>query len=531
MSRHRVARQFQAGSVILAVVLSALLLVAGYFGYRAYAFYSQNVAPVVASVTKVVGGLNPYTVTNDRAEIATWLKSSFRIDPPQGYVGAFGLNIALLGQQQFQLMALIPKDAKPSDIFEGGRNEIRFNPGASTIFLAAQASQINRDEMRDAIAKMVGGKGQSEPMKEVFIEAGGRKVAAYRGATESHGAWNTVVFVFLDEGRLLFAAGPQDRFNEAALVATLASVVATHPANALLYQHVKAEAAVAAPRADPCGIQGLDGDFEIVVISVHKGSKPLDLTIDTRAGDVTQEEVVVGTTPKPVVLILMGYDPIVWNIGQTEGARIAGVLAHGYYRQAVIGLPKDTPLTMYSGFDGPNACQSVRASSPGGNQYVVAERRIRELFGRGIGTFMNQKGGARFVVGTVTGDVIHSPDVTLKSIALPDSVMPGGARGLERLVKEQSIRHATDEEVERWLQGSAQRKGMTLEAIKREMNWRLGNDHVYVVLNSFDLPDGLGGANARTFILPAGTERPGGPQGHNTFLQMDGYQCYGVGCR
>ena len=55
-------------------------------------------------------------------------------------------------------------------------------------------------------------------------------------------------------------------------------------------------------------------------------------------------------------------------------------------------------------------------------------------------------------------------------------------------------------------------------------------DTVYVVLRDFDLPPGLSGSNARTFILPPGATRPGGPQEHNTFLAMDGFQCYGVGC-
>jgi len=52
----------------------------------------------------------------------------------------------------------------------------------------------------------------------------------------------------------------------------------------------------------------------------------------------------------------------------------------------------------------------------------------------------------------------------------------------------------------------------------------------YVVLKPFDLPAGLAGAAAPTFILPVGALRPGGPQGHGTFLPMENFQCYGVGC-
>jgi len=536
VKRTSFAKTRQTGGGTLTVILAVALVAAAYFGYRAYSFYRENVAPVVADVSKVAAGvakvaagLNPYTLTKDPNEVAQWLKTSFGIAPPGGYVGAFGLNVEMLGQKQMQLMALIPEGARPSDIFEGGRNEIRFNPGSSTIFLAAHFDRADRDEMRDAIARMVGGDGQSEPLKEVFLEAGGRKVAAYRGTAQSYGAWNKVVFVFLDEGRLFHAAGPKDSFDEEALDSALTALVTTHPANELLYQHPKPDAIVA-PRSDPCGIPGLDGDFDVVVVSVHRGSTPIDIAIDKSGHDVHREEVVVGRTAKPVVLVLMGYDPIVWNVGQAEGARIAGVLAEGHYRQAVIGLPKSTRLTTYSTSDGANACQYFRTEKADGSEYPAVQRRIRELFGRGIDLFLNKKAGGRFVVGDVSGDVTYAPDLTLTSVALPGDVLPGGKRGLDRLVKERAIRSATDEEVAKWVKGAAERLGQPPDKYRRSMDWRLGRNDVYVVLKEFDLPEGLAGANARTFILPAGAPRPGGPQGHCTFLQMEGFQCYGVGC-
>ena len=105
------------------------------------------------------------------------------------------------------------------------------------------------------------------------------------------------------------------------------------------------------------------------MVSVYKGSTPLDIAIDKSGHDVTREEVVVGAMPKPVVLLLMGYDPIVWNVGQTADANIVGVLAQGYHRQAVIGLPKTVPLVTYSSEDGPNACRYfVRRAPPMGRR-------------------------------------------------------------------------------------------------------------------------------------------------------------------
>ncbi|MDH4181257.1 MAG: hypothetical protein OEV46_04545 [Betaproteobacteria bacterium] len=536
MTAKSVARTGQAGGAMLTLVAVVALLALAYIGYRALGFYRENVAPFVADASNVVSrvastarSLNPYKVTKDPDEVAQSLRTSFGIAPPEGYVGAFGFSVELLGEKHMQLVALIPKGAKASDIFEGGRGEIRFSPGASTIFLAAQSRRSDRNEVREAIAGMTGGDGQTEPLQPVYIQAGGRKVAAYRGTAQSYGAWNTVVFVFLDEGRLFYAAGPKASFDEQALERALTALVSAHPANELMYQHQKADA-VAAPRSDPCGIPGLAGDFDVVVVSVRRGSTPLDVALDQSGHDVAREDVVIGTTPKPIVLVLMGHDPIVWNVGRTEGARIAGVLAEGMYRQVVIGLPKSTPLSTYSTSDGPNACQHFTAERPDSSEYRAVQRRIRELFGRGIGTFLNKKAGGHFLVGEANGDIAYSPDVTLKSVALGDNVLPGGTRGIERLLSQRAIRPATDEDIAAWVKGAAQRLGQPADQYRGRINWRLRKDDTYVVLQPFDLPAGLAGANARTFILPIGAQRPGGPQGHCTFLQMEHFQCYGVGC-
>lgn len=384
--------------------------------------------------------------------------------------------------------------------------------------------------MREAISKMLGGDAQTEPLQPVFIEAGGKRVAAYVGGAQNYGARNKLVFVFLDDGRLFHAAGPANGFDEAALVRALAAIVAAHPANELLYTHPKADT-VMKPANDPCGIAGLPDDFEVVMISVSRGSTPLDVTLDKSGRDVAREEIVVGATPKPIVLILSGNDPIVWNVGQAVGARIAGILAEGVYRQAVIGIPKTTRITSYSSADGPNACRYFHAERGQTADYKAADRRVRELFGRNIGTFMDRKGGARFEVGEVSGDVAYAPDRTLASVALPADVLPGGQKGIDRLVKQKALRPASDEDIDAWVKGAAQRAGQPMDAYRRRMAPFLRSENAYVVLRSFELPEGLEGAHSRTFLIPAGADRPSGRPGHNTFLTMEGFQCSGPGCQ
>ena len=44
------------------------------------------------------------------------------------------------------------------------------------------------------------------------------------------------------------------------------------------------------------------------------------------------------------MLILADHKPSIWDIGWTEDTEIIGVFATGYHRQAVAGLPKETPI-------------------------------------------------------------------------------------------------------------------------------------------------------------------------------------------
>lgn len=517
----------RGGAVVWVIVVIALLA-AAIFGHRALELYNTKVAPAVAQVSKAVGfvkrHLPSYGLTRDPGEVATALQSILGIAPPAGYVGAFGFKFTILDRSS-QLVALLPEGVPAEQVFEGGRGEIRFNAGSHTIFIAARSAATDREAMQAEVAGMVND-AQFEPLRPVFIEAGGRRVAAYTGFAENYGTRNKLVVVFLDDGQLLHAAGPADRFDEAALGRVLAAIVAAHPANKLLYEHPPVETTVGA-RNDPCGIPGLPAEFDVVAISARRGSVPLDVAIDQSGQDVAREDVVVGVTPKPVVLVLMGEDPIVWNVGQAQGATIAGILAVGLHRQAVIGVPTATRVTSYSTADGPNACPHFRAERADDR---VAAKRVRELFGRGFSVLLTRKPGQHFVVGEVAGAVTYAPDVTLASVTLPDHVLPGGRQGIARLVREKAIRPATEEDVEAWIRGAAGRKGRSVEEVRRQINWRVHRDSTFVVLRDFDLPNGLFGANSRTFIIPVGASRPGGPQGHCTFLTLDGFQCYGVGC-
>ncbi len=480
---------------------------------------------VIASARQMVASaqeaLQPFNVTRDPEAVQAWLMETFQIEPAPEYVGAFGLKVQLLGQKVMQLSALIPKHAKAEEIFQGGKNEIRFSTGPHTIFLAARLNKATPADTQEAFAEMEQA-DRKQPYERVFIEAGGKRVAALRGAFERHGQWNTAVAVFLDNGRVLYATGPRSGFDEGALVNMLTSLVRVNPADDLLYTHATAQPRRVVNKNDPCGIPGLNGDFDVVAISVQRGSVESNENIDLSGERAGQEAVVVGRTPHPVVLVLIGESPVVWTVRRTGDARIAGLLAQGRYRQAVLGLPASIPLTSYSSSDGVNACPYFLTSDRATGGKPKAQARVTELFGRGIDQLITKKANQRFQVGEITGELVHDGSLDAHTVALPDTVMPGGHAGLEWLIDRQRLRVAKPGEIATWQQGFEARTGGK-ESVRFSP---VGGQEVYVLQEATKVPY-LAGSNSRVFIVPEGLPLPRGDRGHSTFLMMDGFTCRG----
>ena len=93
-----------------------------------------------------------------------------------------------------------------------------------------------------------------------------------------------------------------------------------------------------------------------------------------------------------------------------------------------------------------------------------------------------------------------------------------------------SIRLASQEELDAWVDGAARRRRVPGSQARGRMRWRAKEGNAYMVLDAFDLPGGQFGGDARVFIVPPGKAMPGGPRDHCTILQMDRFQCYGPGC-
>jgi len=62
---------------------------------------------------------------------------------------------------------------------------------------------------------------------------------------------------------------------------------------------------------------GLPDDAEVSSGGLYKGREELDLQLGESGHTTTEVDVVVGRVPRPVILVLSAYDPVVWKVGYT----------------------------------------------------------------------------------------------------------------------------------------------------------------------------------------------------------------------
>lgn len=90
------------------------------------------------------------------------------------------------------------------------------------------------------------------------------------------------------------------------------------------------------------------------------------------------------------MLVLSAYEASQWKLEVSEGVPLKRVIASGYHRQSVVGVPKDIPVEIYSHDDGQPFFATYAPEAEG---YAAAVRRIRELTGQEIVTFLGRYEG------------------------------------------------------------------------------------------------------------------------------------------
>ena len=257
---------------------------------------------------------------------------------------------------------------------------------------------------------------------------------------------------------------------------------------------------------NPCKFPNLNLPENVNVFAAGGyAGKKIDFQIDQSGNQAGQIDVVVNSPNKPAVLMLGAYDPTIWNIGWTKGTNILAVFASGYHRQAVAGLPKQTPR-LVSTYDNKGACGYFYIKEEGSN---ALNPRARMLFNRPVNMVFIAKNGS-----VVIGSDISDSDSLITSGDNPPSTYNdksaplAGVPGLENAVKLGILRVATNEDAKKWAE-SEQRsmilrdKNQDIPPVAGGRKLKIPNFYNgYVVLKPFTFPDGLYGANSGTFFVP-----------------------------
>lgn len=146
-----------------------------------------------------------------------------------------------------------------------------------------------------------------------------------------------------------------------------------------------------------CRLTDLPADFEVHAVGIYKGVDASPVRLGTSNHRVGGANIVVNQPAKPVVLVLMGYDPIVWNISWTKSTKIAAVLVGSYHKQAVLGIDAATTARFYSHEERSN-CGYFYAYRADRN-LTRANSFVKDLTGREIVDVVYEPIAGRFVVG------------------------------------------------------------------------------------------------------------------------------------
>jgi predicted esterase len=105
----------------------------------------------------------------------------------------------------------------------------------------------------------------------------------------------------------------------------------------------------------------------------------------------------VQPTEKPIVLALVSYSTLLWNVKMARGAKVRAVILGGYCEQEFEGIPANIPVVCRTYFPNLNIDFFYGHEWDRGECPRMA-KRLNELTGLQISTFQGQYDGTRFVV-------------------------------------------------------------------------------------------------------------------------------------
>ncbi|HVJ38355.1 MAG TPA: hypothetical protein VM687_11230 [Stenotrophomonas sp.] len=260
------------------------------------------------------------------------------------------------------------------------------------------------------------------------------------------------------------------------------------------------------------------------------GGRPLNYQIDKNSNhEATRIDVSVDEPAAPVALMLGAYEPTVWNIGWSPRTRIVAVMVSGYHHQALAGLPAAVPRIVGSHDQG-GPCPSFYVSQ---DTLATLNPIAQRAFQRKLTRAYQARNGA-VSVGSGAGaalvtDASRPPD----QFKLANQPLAGEA-GLRDAIAKGWLREATRADLSGWesaVRASAGDELPPLSGSEPSIASAPGAPwHTYVVIRPMQIPAGLYGAHAATFIVPRGVQRPSGELGHSRILDFNTLSCAGATC-
>jgi hypothetical protein len=124
----------------------------------------------------------------------------------------------------------------------------------------------------------------------------------------------------------------------------------------------------------------------------------------------------VTLTGVPLVLALMGGEPVEWTVNIEPGARVEKVILAGSYAQEIAGIDRTIPIEIHGPHFSCESCtqigQGFAAYDENSQQYPVVMRRLKQITGRSPSTiqFARQAGTGAFYVSTTLVHYTQLPE-------------------------------------------------------------------------------------------------------------------------
>lgn len=250
--------------------------------------------------------------------------------------------------------------------------------------------------------------------------------------------------------------------------------------------------------------------------------KRTNFQIDQSGSQATQFEVTVNSPTTPVALILSAYSPSIWNISWTKGTQIAAVIATGYHRQVIAGLPSETP-TIISSLDHKCSFGYVTDIRTQQDKINILSNKV---FNKNVNHIYKAKNGILVIGREVNNSETYTSGDTSPQSYIDLNQPLAGPAGLRELESKGAIRKMTDSDLLRWQNIKDMDTPPTTKLKKSTWVPLKG----YMILQEITLPAGLYGSYSAFFFLEEGVPYPKGNLGHSALVDFNSNSCTGLGC-